>query len=176
MISSASRDRFLSLLVLDLDLFSEPGAELLFSSYFSLTSPSPTTLNFIKTLFSSRRYEVRVNLLRIVPSVVEHVGQDFIHKTMIPEIIVGLEDENDEIYLGSLIALTNLLPILLEGIHTTAENKQAQDQKFDDLIETCISHCVRNLLSSPDFHFWEILESLRALLESTLKLVIAKVN
>ena len=175
-ISSASRERFLSSLILDLDLFAEPGAQSLFASYFSLTSPSFATYNFIGTLFDSRRYEVRVNLLCVVPYVVEHVGQDFINKTMITEILLGLEDENDDIYLGSLTALAKLLPILLEEIYPTVESKQSHDQKYDNLIEICISHCVRNLLSNPEFHFWGILESLRALLEAVLKVVIAKVH
>jgi hypothetical protein len=165
------------MLILDLDLFSEPGAELLFSSFFSLTSPSPTIFNFIVTLFASRRHEVRVNLLKVIPAVVEHVGQDFILKTIIPQIMVGLEEENDEIYLGSLISLTILLPILLEGVNSVPdENMQVPDHKFGDLIELCISHCVKNSLSSPDFYFWEILEALRTLLEATLKLVISKVG
>lgn len=88
---------------------------------FSLRSH---VLPLILNHFESRDYHVRLTLLDHLNSFARLCDHDDLMNVVLPEVLVGLKDSNDDLVQATLHALGDLVPILGGAIVTGASQKQ----------------------------------------------------
>ncbi|KAJ3034109.1 Protein-associating with the carboxyl-terminal domain of ezrin [Rhizophlyctis rosea] len=114
-------------LMLDKDLFSEPGCETLFRQLFvplrpngeegilPLQSYALHVLPFIEEMLVVREYHVRIILLHLLDKycgdLLEY-NRSLLESTLIPELVIGLGEEDPAIHVASLCALASVVPRL----------------------------------------------------------------
>ncbi|KAJ3305280.1 hypothetical protein HDV03_001878 [Kappamyces sp. JEL0829] len=165
-------------LILDGDFFAEPGTPGIFQFLAALpTSVVQTTvLPFLQSMLPSKTLETRLHLLEVLPAFFPFTEETYIYETLLPELIAGLDEADEELYFLSLHTLGTVAPLCIEVSSKLARNKTevAQPHHPSRLIDLVISHCVRNALSGNPEYYWNYVEILTSLWRSIIAMVVLK--
>ncbi|KAJ3113705.1 Protein-associating with the carboxyl-terminal domain of ezrin, partial [Nowakowskiella sp. JEL0407] len=144
------------------DMFAEPGADRFFAQLLGKSSnldevllPREIYMQFVTPFviesLKLRQYHVRIVLLKLldgfISSLLEFDKQVF-EKVIFPEIMIGLEDQSNEIYCNSLIALFNLTPKYISHILSEKSNSASNIELPDHLNQRSSSETARNSFSN----------------------------
>jgi hypothetical protein len=110
-----------------------------------------------------------------ITSFLRGLNPQYLYHELIPEIFTGLEEEDDELYLHSLRAISIIIPHSIEsygGFSTSAEGKSKPIISPIQMTDAVIAHVLRN--TAAGLKIWEFTDILTALWRAIITIAIVQ--
>ena len=111
----------------------------------------------------------------IIASFLRDLTPAYLHHGLIPEVFAGLEEEDDELYVHSLRALSIIIPYSIESYGFFSNSPEGKAKTIIGPIrmtDAVITHVLKNSVAG--LHMWEFIDILTSLWRSIITVAIVQ--